>query len=241
MKTKHLITSIACGVLAMPSLVHAAAEGQQTFTGRVGFSRPQVAANVAGGPSGPQSTIKLANLAFSGSIQTQGEIDKTINVETGKTVNFTGALSRVTRVSNKSILEATLPTNVSTRGYSLRVVFFYNKAPVVQAVKKNATPYTVDSDVLGLDVSWPAALEGAFAGTASLTATSTASGTTTFLTSGRARGFNSILGNLNLNAGEAGAPAAIVFSGAGAFTETTKGFTGSANVAGDNYSPVPVF
>jgi hypothetical protein len=108
------------------------------------------------------------------------------------------------------------------------VVLFYDKAPVIQAVKKNGTTYTASPSDLDLYFGWPEKLDGIFKTSTSVSATvsTTASGTTVNVAGpGKVTGFNPVDGEVF----------GIAFRGVGSFTETSKGYSGSANVAGESF------
>lgn len=214
---------------------------KQTFTGRVSLTKPSAPLTAdAAAASDVVAGAKLANLALSGTIQSEGTVGVDIDpANPGSLLDIRATLARPERVSNSAILQKALGTDKKgIRGYSLRVIFFFGEDPVIQAYKKGEALTIIDSDILGLDVSWPVAFDGVFKGTASYTASETVSGTSVVMENKRGfkfTGFNTYIGNLKL-----GDAAAIIFTGAGPFTETFKGFIGKANVAGDNYTPVPV-
>lgn len=211
--------------LAAPFSVQADAT-KQTFTGRVSLSKPKL-----------ENGQRVSNLGFSGTIQAQGTEGVDFNPSNFTVEDVKGSLAKAQRVSNKSILEKVVPGG-SIKGWSLRWnAYAVGATPLVEAFnKKSGDAIPVPDALFSLDASWPADFDGIFKGTASFTVSSTASGTVVFVNKGRFTGFNTFLGNLKL-----GEPDAIIFSGAGTFRDDTKGFSGKASVAGDNYTPAPSF
>jgi len=224
MKYTSSILSVAFSLVALASSYAAPAVGYQTFTGKVSLSKPSISTTSSGVPAG----LKLANLSVSGTVQSQATVQKIEDVNTDVIEGYQGTLGKAERISNSTILKAILPEGTKTTGYSLRVVLFYDQDPVIQAVKKNATTYTVSDSDLNLYFGWPEALDGIFktSTAVSTTVSPTASGTSINISGpGKVTGFNPVDGEAF----------GIFFRGVGSFTETSKGYSGSANVAGENF------
>jgi hypothetical protein len=225
MKHSLVILSVAIPLVALANTYAAPAVGDETFTGRVSLSSPSISTTSSGVPAG----LKLARLSVSGTVQTQATVTKTEDVNTDAIEGYGGTLEKAQRISNSTILAAILPAGTKTTGYSLRVVLFYDQAPVIQAVKNNATTYTASASVLDLYFGWAEQLDGIFKtsiSSVSTTVSPTASGTSINVSGpGKVTGFNPV----------EGAMFGILFSGVGSFTETSKGYSGSANVAGQDF------
>ena len=224
MKHSLVILSVAISLVALANSYAVPVVGYETFTGRVSLSSPSISTSSSGVPAG----LKLAKLSVSGTVQTQATVQKIEDVNTDQIEGYQGTLAKAERISNSTILEAILPAGTKTTGYSLRVVLFYDQAPVIQAVKKNAPTYTASESDLDLYFGWPEKLDGIFktSTAVSTTVSPTASGTSINVSgSGKVTGFNPVEGEVF----------GILFGGVGSFTETSKGYSGSANVAGENF------
>jgi hypothetical protein len=231
-----LSTSVVAASLLLSSYAWAVpAVGDQTFAGRVALSRPSISTGATGAVPG----AKLANLAFSGTIQEQATVAQIVDVAPPNAIEgFIGTLAKAQRVSNATVLnqmKELLPGG-SIKGWSLRVVMFYNKLTVIEAYKKGQAPIPVPGNLLYVSYGWPQFFSGIFSssglnGSASATVSETASGTSVVLT-GRSKinGFNSMDGQYFPDYPGGGA---IDFLGTGAFTETSKGYSSSINVIGE--------
>lgn len=228
----------ALSFLSSDVLASTALNQREAFVnGSVKLTRPLTATSSNAAEFRTVAGAKIANLSLSGAIEAQNTLSETLSIPEGVLETVTGSLQR-SSVNNAAILRKVLDasSNREIRGWSLRVIFFYNENPVIIAYKKNQAPVVVPSTVLTLDASWPVSFDGPFRGSASWTVNDTASGTAINFNRGfTARGFNSYTGNLQL-----GTNPAIIYSGVGSFTENFKGVSGSARVSGDNFNEVLV-
>jgi hypothetical protein len=225
MKHTSSILTVAFSLVALASSYGQPKVGNETFIGKVSLSKPSISSGVSGVPNG----LKLANVSVSGTIQEQATVARIVDVAPPNAAEgYIGTTAKARRISNSTILKEVVGDDI--KGWSLRIVLFYDKAPVVQAVKKNTAPINVSAADLDLYFGWPEKLDGVFAssgsnGAASATVSSTVSGTSIVLTSGKVKGFNPVEGSV----------LGIDFAGVGSFTETTKGYSGSSSVAGQNF------
>jgi hypothetical protein len=216
--TSSILLTAALSLCAIADTYATPKVGDETFIGKVSLSKPSIVGE-----------IRQANLSLTGTIQEQATVEKIVNVAPPNTTEgYLGSLAKAAKVSNSTILKELVDLDLitTTKGYSLRVSLFYGKDPLIQAVKKGQPTVTVPDSLLNLYFGWAEALDGVFStgkGSASATVSTTASGTSVYLKSGKVTGFNAVDGEL-FNS--------IVFQGVGSFSETTKGYSGSANVAG---------
>jgi hypothetical protein len=234
---KHTSSLLLLAAISLGAIADAGARtpqvGDTTFTGSVKLTRASVSAGSTGAPAGG----KIANLSVSGTTREQLTVQEITDVDPPTLAGFLGTISKANqgRISNSTILKELDQDGIidGTRGYSLRVVLFYNKPAFVQAFHKTKGPVAVPASYIdNLYFGWAESFDGIFqsAGlnnSASATVSNTVSGTSIVLTgNSKVSGFNAVEGTLFGD---------IDFTGVGSFSENKKGYTTSANVAGGNF------
>jgi hypothetical protein len=237
MKNLTFKSTIVITVLSAASITVAQANGAQpvvnpyeALTGRVSLS-----------PGGIVNTIRWANFSIATTIngqQTGSEVTP-LPSSPGQTLFVSGTRARASRFTNRQVLEAMVERGDLTtiNGFSLRYAKIGNQ-DYLQAVNRRlgeSSAVLVPDTILTFSTGW-ADFKGVYQGSATLTATPTASstsGTYVYVSSGSLRGLTEYSGMIPSVSGDP-----IFFSGVGNFANRSdNGVSGSASVTGVTLPP----